>query len=194
MVHGTLGIQISHRISTEGWSPWMQQLRRTRSPLLSPTWHAVDTQKIFGEWMNEQIEEVIFIHLKQVFSDFFNFLGFDFFQNICSKIPSPLEHDFPWCNSRIQLRRCAFPPSSVSIGPSAPSRGPLRFFLAPNIAWKGLFVVGYFLQASAHSGHHPPEIMLINLHHSSLFRFNSFASCACPFPKWAHLLAPKDPP
>lgn len=67
----------------------------TFSPLLSPVQHVVDTQKILDEWMNEQTEEAIFIHLKQVLYDVFNFLGFDFFQNICSKLSFPLEHDFP---------------------------------------------------------------------------------------------------
>lgn len=55
--------------------------------------------------------------------------------------------------AELKLKSCAFPPSSVSIVPSAPGRGPLGFFLAPNIAFKGLFVIGHFLQASAHSGH-----------------------------------------
>lgn len=93
--------------------------------------------------------------------------------------------------AELKLRSYAVPLSSVSIVPSAPSRGPLGFFLAPNIALKGLFVVWAFLQASAHSGHHPPEIIFIKLHHSSLFRFKSFTSCACPFPTRVHLIAPK---
>lgn len=50
-------------------------------------------------------------------------------------------------------KNCAFPPSSASIVPSAPGRGPLGFSLAPNVAFKGLFVVWRFLQASAYSGH-----------------------------------------
>lgn len=71
--------------------------------------------------------------------------------------------------------------------PSAPSRGPLCFFLAPNIALKGLFVVfGIFLQDSAYSGNQPPEIIFINSHHASSFTFNSFPSSGCPFPTGAH--------
>lgn len=46
--------------------------------------------------------------------------------------------------AELKLRSYAFPLSSVSIAPSAPSRGPLGFFLAPNIALKGLFVAWRF--------------------------------------------------
>lgn len=67
------------------------------------------SENISDEWMNEQIDEAIFIHLKQVLYDIFNFLGFDFFQNICSKISFPLEHDFPWWNSRIGAEELCFP-------------------------------------------------------------------------------------
>lgn len=90
--------------------------------------------------MNEHVDKTI---LKQVLYGFFDFLYFDFFQNICSKISFPLEHNFP-CRrslSRIETEEPCFLLSSVSIVPSAPSRGPLCFFLAPNIALKGLFVV-----------------------------------------------------
>ena len=97
--------------------------------------------------MNEQRWNWILIHLKQVLYDFFNFLGFDFFQNICSQVSSPLEQDFPWWNrlSRTELKGCAFCASSVSIKPSAPGRGPLCFSLAPNVALKSLlFYLAFF--------------------------------------------------
>lgn len=55
----------------------------TFAPLLSPVRHVVDAQKVY-EWVSQETEEHIFTHLKQVLYDFFNFSGFDFFQNICS--------------------------------------------------------------------------------------------------------------
>lgn len=46
--------------------------------------------------------------------------------------------------AELKLRSSAFPLSSVSIGPSAASRGPLAGLLAPNIASEGLLVAWRF--------------------------------------------------
>lgn len=100
MVHGTLDVWSIPLNFICYFHSRMKSLNggteNDRFPLARPSvWHVVDTQKTVDEWMNEQIDKAILIYLKQVLCDIFNFLGFDSFQNICSKISFPLKHDFP---------------------------------------------------------------------------------------------------
>lgn len=93
--------------------------------------------------------------------------------------------------AELKLRSYAFPRSSVSIVPSAASRGPLGFFLSPNIASKGLFVAWHFCASLSSFWTSPSRSHFCKCAPFIMIQVPLLPSSVCPFPTGVHLTARK---